>query len=44
MKHGIYINHAKVEVYLLEFKLCLYSDLNRTKTKEFSRATIVGEW
>ena len=43
MEFGLYMKHCKVEVYLMEFKLCQQSQLNETVTKMFSRGTTVGE-
>ena len=42
MKCGMYMKENKVEVYLLEFKLTLYSNVNVTKVRSFSRADTVG--
>ena len=53
MEHGLYIKHIKVEVYLLEFKLCLHSNptelcLHSSPTEVtiqlFSRACVVGKY
>ena len=38
------MNHCKVEVYLLEFKLCVHPNLNHIKKREFSRSDTVGEY
>ena len=38
------MKHCKVEVYLLEFKLCVHPHLNDIKKREFSKADSVGEW
>ncbi len=43
MEYGLYMKHCKVEVYLLEFKMCIHPDLNNIKKREFSRADTVGE-
>ena len=39
---GLVTKHCEVEVYLMEFKLCLKHMLNTTITKQLSRATTVG--
>jgi hypothetical protein len=44
VEHGLYMKHCKVEVYLLEFKLSLHSRQNDVITKQFSRASSVGEY
>ena len=36
------MKHCKVEVYLLEFKLCLYPELNKLVSKSFSCADTIG--
>ena len=43
MEYGLYMKHCKVEVYLLEFKLCVHPKLNEHVVKSFSRADTVGE-
>ncbi len=43
MEHGLYMKHCKVEVYLLEFKLCMHSKTNETVSKMFSRADTIGK-
>ncbi len=43
MEYGLYMKHCKVEVYLLEFKICIHPNLNDIKKREFSRADTVGE-
>ena len=42
MEHGLYMKHCKVEVYLLEFELCLHPKLNEPVNKSFSRADTIG--
>ncbi len=43
MEYGLYMKHCKVEVYLLEFKMCIHPDINNIKKRQFSRADTVGE-
>ncbi len=43
MEYGLYMKHCKVEVYLLEFKICIHPNVNDIKKREFSRADTVGE-
>ena len=43
VEYGLYMKHCKVEVYLMDFKLCQQSQLNETISRQFSRATTVGE-
>ena len=42
VEHGLYMKHCKVEVYLLEFKLCLHPKLNEPVNMTFSRAETIG--
>ena len=42
MEHGLYMKHCKVEVYLLEFKLCLHPKLNEPVNMTFSRADTIS--
>ena len=42
LSHGLYMKHCKVEVYLLEFKLCLHPKLNEPVNMTFSRAETIG--
>jgi ubiquitin carboxyl-terminal hydrolase 4/11/15 len=39
--HGIYMKYLKVEVYLLEFKLTIHSNVNDFKRHSFSRGDTV---
>ena len=41
VEHGMYMKHCKVEVYLLEFKLCVHPNMNNVKNHSFSRADTV---
>lgn len=41
VEHGMYMKHCKVEVYLLEFKLCVHPNFNNIKPRSFSRADTV---
>ena len=43
VEYGLYNKHCKVEVYLLEFKLCVHPNLNDIRKREFSRADTVCE-
>eukprot|EP00731_Ephydatia_muelleri_P021817 Em0014g408a len=43
VEYGLYMNHCKVEVYLMDFKLCQQSQLNETISRQFSRATTVAQ-
>ena len=42
VEYGIYMKHCKVEVYLLDFRLCLHPDFDKVLTKSFSRSDTVG--
>ena len=43
VEYGTYVKHLKVEVYLIEFKLCVHPNVNDAKTLFFSRADNIGE-
>ena len=40
---GVFMKQAKVEVYLLELKLCENSNLDHQITKSFSKEDTIGE-
>ena len=42
VEHGMYVKSCKVEVYLMQFKLCKHSDLNTIVTRQFSKGDTVG--
>ena len=44
IEHGIYTKEAKVEVYLLELKLCLFTNLDNVIVREFSKICTVGKY
>ncbi|XP_054720476.1 ubiquitin carboxyl-terminal hydrolase 4-like [Uloborus diversus] len=41
VEYGMFVKHCKVEVYLVEFKLCLNSDLEHVVTKKFSKSDTI---
>lgn len=43
MEYGLFVKHCKVEVYLLELKLCEHSDPNNVLSCHFSKADTIGE-
>ena len=43
VEQGIYNKQTKVEVYLIELKLSLFTDLERVYVKEFSKCTTIGD-
>merc|ERR1740124_1507279 len=43
VEQGIYNKQLKVEVYLIELKLSMFTDLERVSVKEFSKCTTVGD-
>ena len=43
VEHGIYMKRMRVEVYLLEFKIAIYPNVNNVKLHSFSRADTVGD-
>ena len=42
-EHGMYLKSCKVEVYLMEFKLCWKSDPKTIVTRHFSKGDTIGE-
>ncbi|XP_032242140.2 ubiquitin carboxyl-terminal hydrolase 4 [Nematostella vectensis] len=42
VEHGMYVRHCKVEVYLMEFKLCENSDMDTVVTQQFSKGDTIG--
>lgn len=43
VEHGLFVKHCKVEVYLLELKLCENSDPTNVLSCHFSKADTIGE-
>ena len=43
IEQGLFAKHCKVEVYLLELKLCHNRDLDHVITEQFSKADTIGE-
>ncbi|XP_006630766.2 ubiquitin carboxyl-terminal hydrolase 4 [Lepisosteus oculatus] len=41
VEHGMFVKHCKVEVYLLELKLCENSDMDNVITRHFSKADTI---
>lgn len=41
VEYGMFVKHCKVEVYLMEFKLCQNSDLEHCVSRKFSKADTV---
>ena len=44
VEHGAFVRHCKVEVYLMEVRLCENSGLDRLVTKQFSKGDSLGKW
>lgn len=42
IEQGMYVKYCKVEVYLIELKLCENSDTTAVVTRTFSRADTIG--
>ncbi|XP_028401307.1 ubiquitin carboxyl-terminal hydrolase 15-like [Dendronephthya gigantea] len=42
VEHGMFVKHCKVEVYLVELKLCHNSDMETCQIRPFSRADNIG--
>lgn len=43
VEHGMFVKHCKVEVYLVELKLCHNSDMDNFHVRSFSRVDVVGK-
>ena len=43
VEQGIYNKQTKVEVYLIELKLSLFTDMERVSVKEFSKCATIGK-
>lgn len=43
VEHGMFVKHCKVEVYLIELKLCENSDLDNVVMRHFSKADTIGK-
>ena len=43
MECGTYVRYLKVEVYLVEFNLCVHPHVNELKVEFFSRACTIGK-
>uniref|UniRef100_A0A4W3JN07 Ubiquitin carboxyl-terminal hydrolase n=1 Tax=Callorhinchus milii TaxID=7868 RepID=A0A4W3JN07_CALMI len=41
VEHGMFVKHCKVEVYLLELKLCENNNMNNVVTRHFSKADTI---
>ena len=44
VEHGMYVRHCKVEVYLMELKLCQKSEQDKVVVKHFSKGDSLGEF
>ena len=42
VEHGMFVKHCKVEVYLVELKLCHNNDMKACQIRPFSRADNIG--
>ena len=43
VEHGLYVKHCKVEVYLMELKLALNSQLDKVETRQFSKGDTLSK-
>ena len=43
IEQGMFVKHCKVEVYLMELKLCHNRDLDDIVTGQFSKADTISE-
>lgn len=44
VEYGMYVKHCKVEVYLIEFKLCENSSMDNIVMRQFSKADTLGKY
>ena len=42
IEQGMFVKHCKVEVYLMDLKLCQNSEIDNHVLKQFSRADTIG--
>ena len=42
IEQGMFVKHCKVEVYLMDVKLCENSNVTDTETMTFSRCDTIG--
>ena len=42
IEQGMFVKHCKVEVYLMDLKLCENADIDKVVSKQFSRADTIG--
>ena len=43
ISQGLYVKHLKVEVYLTDVKLSLFTNQDKVEVKKFSKASKLGE-
>ena len=43
VEYGMFVKHCKVEVYLMELKLCENNTPDKYVTQQFSKADTIGE-
>ena len=43
IEHGVYTKETKVEIYPLHLKLCLFTSLENTVSKDISKTTTLGK-
>lgn len=43
VEYGMFVKHCKVEVYLMELKLCENSNLDNMVPQKFSKADTIGK-
>ena len=42
IKQGMFVKHLKVEVYLMDLKLCTNADVDNVQVHQFSRVNTIG--
>ena len=44
VEHGVFVKHCKVEVYLVELKLCHNNNMDDCEVRSFSRADVISKY
>ena len=43
IEQGMFVKHCKVEVYMMDLKLCQNDSIEQVTSRQFSRADTIGE-
>ena len=44
IEQGMFVKHCKVEVYLMDLKLCQNNNMEQVVSKQFSRSNTIGKY